>query len=42
MAGEIGIIKTVLGTVLAIDGAGSPRKLLAGDRVFSDELIKFF
>ncbi len=40
MAGEIGIIKTVLGTVLAIDGAGSPRKLLAGDRVFSDELIK--
>ncbi|GEM_PF-821924 len=40
MAGEIGIIKTVLGTVLAIDGAGSSRKLLTGDRVFSDELIK--
>ena len=40
MAGEIGIIKTLIGTVLAVDGAGSSRKLLAGDRVFSDELIK--
>ncbi|MBQ0724700.1 MAG: retention module-containing protein, partial [Cycloclasticus sp.] len=40
MADEIGIIKTLIGTVLALDGAGSSRKLLAGDRVFSDELIK--
>ncbi|MBQ0721903.1 MAG: retention module-containing protein, partial [Gammaproteobacteria bacterium] len=40
MAGEIGIIKTLIGTVIAVDAAGSSRKLLSGDRIFSDELIK--
>ncbi|MEH6502258.1 MAG: retention module-containing protein, partial [Cycloclasticus sp.] len=40
MAGEFGIIKTLIGTVIAVDAAGSSRKLLSGDRVFSDELIK--
>ncbi|PHS22599.1 MAG: hypothetical protein COA83_11380, partial [Methylophaga sp.] len=39
MATDIGIVKTLIGTAVAIDSNGSERNLLAGDKVYADEVI---
>ncbi|MDC9726094.1 MAG: retention module-containing protein [Gammaproteobacteria bacterium] len=39
MAVEIGIIKTLIGTTVAIATDGTQRNLQVGDRVFADEII---